>query len=153
DEPREVLGDTLGARRRDGVPIMPAVVTRKNDYVAARGRARNADSRRVGLRPGLEEANHFRARDDAREPLRDLDLERMREREDAPARELTRDRFGDGGEGVPEGDRGEPEDVVDVLVAVDVPDSAAVSPIEEHGIGTLDEHARALTQGLGCARH
>ena len=84
DEAREVLRNALRPRGRDRVPLVPAVIAAIEDHVAAGGGAGHAHRRRVGLGAGLHEAHHLGARDDLDEPLGHLDLERMRQREDAP---------------------------------------------------------------------
>src|SRR5207253_4903742 len=100
-----------------------------------------------------EERHHLRAGDESGEAFGDLDLQRMRQGEEAATLELTPHRLVDGGMGVPERDRRQAHHVVDVLVAVHIPDPAATPTLQENRIGPLDEHARGLTQCLRYARN
>ena len=121
-----------------------------DDVPPGRG-AGHAHGGGIGLRSRLEEPHHLGARDEVPEPLGDLHLEGMRQREDAAALELAGHRLGHGRVGVAEGDGGQAQDVVHVLVAVHVPDAAALPPVEEDGVGALHEHAGSLAERLGGA--
>src|SRR2546429_9178787 len=70
-----------------------------------------------------------------------------------PWLERSRARLVDRGMGVPVRARRQAHHVVDVLVAVHIPDPAATPALQENRIGPLDEHARGLTQCLRYARN
>jgi hypothetical protein len=145
-----------GQRRRDAggphrgarVPVLPAVVAAVGDALAPGVRARQADRRRRGVRAVLHEAHLLGARHEVDDALRDLDLERMEQREDGALARLSRHRFRDRRIGMAEQHCAERHRVVDVLVAVRIGDAAAAAADEILRIRAADELRRRLAERL-----
>ena len=145
-------GHAASTRRRADVPVLPAVVAAAGDHLAAGVRARGADGPRRRVGPVLAEPDHLGARHDLRKGLGHLDLERMREGERDAVGELGAHRGEDVRVVVAEHDRPQRHHVVDVLVAVHVPDVAATSTLEEQRGDPLHELRMTLAERLRARR-
>ena len=124
DRPRagdwEAAGRRVFEKVRGLVPVVPAVVAAE-DYLVASGRA-PGDPRRhgAGVAAALRVADHLRARDRVDQDLRELDLLRAVDREQAAEVDLLLHSPVDDVIGVAEDDRGVAVHPVDILVAVHV---------------------------------
>ena len=133
---------------RSGCPLVPAVVVAAQDMLAPRIGACDTDGRLGCLRTGLEEAHHLRARDmlDTEACIRHL-LGRHKG-ESHPAPHLPHDRIVNRLVAVAEQHGTEPHVVVDVLVAVYIPDMRILSPLDVDRGDTLHMGLRAFAVQL-----
>ena len=160
----ELLGELPHGLRHAAVvldaPVAPAVVAAAGDDVAAGVGAHRADGRVGRVGAGLDEDGLLAARHDLDEPLLELVLERLHE---AEAEALVHLRLGgvvDLVLDVAEDDRPVGAEHVDVLVAVDVEDVAALAVRHEDGVladdevvGAADAADAAGGEALGVVEH
>ena len=142
DQLAKVRRGLAGARRarairpqRDVDVVVPAVIVafEPDDLLPPGDGARQPDRGVDHLAARRSEADHARPAEDRDEPLGGLDLERVLGAEHHPVAHRLVDGLDDRGMGVPE-ERGTlPEQVVDVVVAIDVPQPRTLAPGEEDG--------------------
>jgi hypothetical protein len=153
---RELLDAGRDARSQWGDDHRPVVVGEERlidaerDEGAPRERARQLHGCRVRRRAVLRELDHVRRGEQLDESLGVLQLDRRRPVEVASPLHLLLRRLHDLGERVPERDCAEPHGVLDVLVAVDVPDAAALAARDEPR-GLLGVLVVALCVGVRAA--
>ena len=139
---------------------MPAVVAAAQDYLAVGTAAGDAhgEGRRVGA--GLDEDDLLRAGDQSRCRSSSRFCTGWTRAKQKPLPICGRDRFVDLLLVVAEDDGAVAAEHVDVVVAVDVDDVAAVAPVEEDRIlalhevvGSADAHDAARGEPLGLGEH
>src|SRR5512136_2641288 len=102
------------------------------DLVAPCKRAGYSHGLHRRFRAGVAEANHFSSRDHAGDLLRNFDLEFGCRSEHRSFLDLFSNGIDNGWVTMPEDERSVGQQVVDVFVPVDIPDSGALSPLEDH---------------------
>ncbi len=125
-------------------PVQPAVVATAQDLLPARVRARDADGSGRGRRAAEHEPHHLRKRDNPDQPLRRLDDQRMLGGVDGAVGELPRDGLVHPRVGVAQHDGTVAHQVVEVLVAIHIPEARALRPRGEGGHSVLEQVLKAL---------
>ena len=111
------------------VPVVPAVVAAEEDLVAAGDAAGDAHRHGAGLAPALGVAHHLRRRHQAHQHLGQLHRRLVDDGVDGAALDLLLHGGVDHVVGVAQHDRAHGAEPVDVLVAVHVPDAAALGAL------------------------
>src|SRR4029079_10679917 len=153
DEPLNGFGKTEIVLACADIPILHSVIAAGQNQISATVRPCQLPRGSGGVRAVLYEAHHLGARNELRDQLRELDLERRWLREDDALTKLARDRRVDYGIGVAERYRSQREQVVDVAVAVDVPKSAAGAAFDKGWCRAFAVIAITLAVGLRCRRN
>src|SRR5919197_5248137 len=140
-----------------------------DDLLASGERARQPDRRQRGLGTGVDEADHLDRRKGLADQLGKLDLAPGRRAEAGAVAGALGNRLDDAGVGVSEDQRSPGAEVVEILIAVLVPDPGAEAPPDEQRVapdrfegangavdasrqesnGALVEGARALSPWSG----
>src|ERR1700674_2775421 len=134
------------------VPVVPAVVAAAEHAIAAGEGARRPHRRGGRVAAGLAVAHRLGPRHQLAHQLGDLDFQRMHQREGDAVRELLPDGGVDRLVGVAERQRPDAHLEVDVLVAVDVPDVAALAARQILRGDAAHVLAGPLGEGLGAGR-
>ena len=151
-------GNARISRRAADIPILPAMVAAAGNAIAAGKRARSANRSRSGIGPILAEAHLLGTRNNPHKALGQFHLERMRQGEAVALSQLLGDGLIHFFMRVTENVRQQSLDVIDVLVAIHVPNAAAFALCEEHGsnpadvlVGSFAESLRRTRDNLGGA--
>ena len=148
DQRHHRLRDAALPGRGSDVPVVPSVVA-GGDHALAPGQGPGQPHRRRGrLRAGLGEAHALHPWHRGHDPLGDLHLESMGKGEADPVLKLRGDPRPHRRVTVTEDDRAQGHREVQVLVAVHVPDPAAVGASQEVGRDALSPLRRALAHRL-----
>src|SRR3990172_6805285 len=103
---------------------------------------------RGGIGAVLAEARHFGARNHLDQSFGDFALQWMRQGKCCSIRHLPLHGFIDGGIAMTENDRSQRHGVIDIFVAVDVPDMTTVGARQKHRRHALDILCRTLAERL-----
>src|SRR5271166_2616347 len=132
------------------VPILPAVISATRNPVASSESARSPHRARRCVRSVFSEAHHLGARNQTRESLSELHFEWMGQRKAVPFGQLS----GHGGiyffVRVSEDVRQQPLHVIDVLVAVYIPDATAFAALQKNWRHALHVLRVSLAESLGA---
>ena len=115
------------ARGAADVPILPAMIAANSHMIAAGEGAGNADAAGGGVGAVLAEAHGIGARHHLDDQLGDLDLDLMGQREDHAVFKLAAHRCRHVGIVVAQGHRRQAVDEIDILVAIGIPQLAALA--------------------------
>ena len=155
--PRDAFGPDAGHQVREVqvvgrlVPIMPAVVAGEEHYVLACRAPGDARGDGAGVSAPLAVLDHLGAGDGVDQLLGQLDLFRAVDGVDAATVDLLLDRVVHHIVVVPQDDRADGVDPVDVLVAVDIHEPGPLGPVGVDGTYALGEAAREPAAQLSIA--
>ena len=125
-------------------PVVPAVVAAADDLIAAGVGPRQPHRSRRGRAAADQKAEHLHSRDQIDQHLRDLELLGMRGAVDGALIHLRLHRRVDSGVVVAQQDRTEAQQIVQILVAVHVPEAGAGCPLRKDRISQLQHLVAAL---------
>ncbi len=143
------------------IPVMPAMVSAEQDFVAACGAARDSHGHRARFAATFRVTHHLRARYRRAQRFGQLNFQLMVDRIHRAQGNLSTDRLIDHWIGVAQQDRTDATDPVDVLEAIEVPEPRAARPHRidrrhtiRHSAGpTADQLCRARNQRCGSFVH